>query len=881
MPIIPGYNDSITPQGDIRAQASPEDFGASVGAATEQFGHAAFAEGSDFLLKVEQDRGRIWAFDAASTQRKNLEEGLRSKVNGLDPNDPQFTNKLGSLVDDVSKDVDTATATLLDQAPSRSARRLVASHMAFTKNVLVNSAMNERSRIEGQMTAIQAQDGLKAAQDQVAADPSNDNYKRTVDQLKQHIYGFTSIDPSMKLKWAEDAEHNAAVTQVQSLVSRDAEGFLKTVNPQGGHMTPTGIRGAMPSGAPTAPDPDSVFSKVLQQESGNNQSAVSSKGAVGIAQIMPSTGPEAAALAGLPWDPEKFKSDPAYNSALGKAYFKSMLQRFGSYDKAFAAYNAGPSKTAALIQQYGNNWLQHAPAETQAYVASLTKAAGVEKEALNLTTPDYPQVDPMTDTDIAKSEPSIAGWGKLTWSEKINAVRQAEAALGNRMASERGAMDRDFKDATSTLLDGKDYPGLDSARFGLSNFQKLYGGDEGQRRFDQLQYARGIGHFVAQMGQMPYDQAAAFLSKNEPQGGPEYAAKSPVWDMAAKAFDQVQQARNKDFMGWASQNNMPGYQPLDWSDPSKLATSVSSRVALANTGRNDFKANAHLFSKDEAGQLAAAMNQYPPKQQMEVLKALKAGAGDWFPDALAQVAPHSPAVAFAGALSGYDGQVQTQGGKQDSSLVGQYILEGAHILDGKEIDGKEAKGSRAFRLDDKAFANMFWNTVGPDAFSSPDAQRSAAAAGDTMQAVKNYLVADMVHRGVNPQQLDAGSVQNAVKAVTGGVVKSPNGDSLFVPWGMDPDWFQKQMPIAVQAALSNAGLKGTKFDNPDAFRYMNVDDGRYMVLNGNRQPLYGRMGPVIVDMRQMAKSAPAPAPTLPTQRAIEDVSKYFRRGADY
>lgn len=85
-----------------------------------------------------------------------------------------------------------------------------------------------------------------------------------------------------------------------------------------------------------------------------NAPTTSAKGATGLAQIMPETGPEAARLAGLKWDPELFNrgrtGDPVkdreateYNRALGGAYLNKQLQDFGGrVDLAVAAYNAGP-----------------------------------------------------------------------------------------------------------------------------------------------------------------------------------------------------------------------------------------------------------------------------------------------------------------------------------------------------------------------------------------------------------------------------------------------------------------------------------------------------------------------------------------------------------
>lgn len=112
----------------------------------------------------------------------------------------------------------------------------------------------------------------------------------------------------------------------------------------------------------------------------------SAKGATGVAQVMPATGPEAAKLAGLPWDENKFKTDKNYNYQLGLAYFNKQVTDFGGTDKAFAAYNAGPGALQKALDQSKADgkpaqWLSYLPTETQNYVtkntAQLQQGGGV------------------------------------------------------------------------------------------------------------------------------------------------------------------------------------------------------------------------------------------------------------------------------------------------------------------------------------------------------------------------------------------------------------------------------------------------------------------------------------------------------------------------
>ncbi|MEO9862750.1 MAG: lytic transglycosylase domain-containing protein [Yoonia sp.] len=78
--------------------------------------------------------------------------------------------------------------------------------------------------------------------------------------------------------------------------------------------------------------PEDLFLRLVQQESGWNANAVSVKGALGLAQLMPDT------ARGLGVDPR----DAAQNLEGGARYLKAQYDKFGDWRLALAAYNAGP-----------------------------------------------------------------------------------------------------------------------------------------------------------------------------------------------------------------------------------------------------------------------------------------------------------------------------------------------------------------------------------------------------------------------------------------------------------------------------------------------------------------------------------------------------------
>lgn len=123
-----------------------------------------------------------------------------------------------------------------------------------------------------------------------------------------------------------------------------------------------------------------LFPITRSSESGNRQldskgnPITSSAGAVGIMQVMPDTGPEAAKLAGLPWDEKRYRTDSDYNQKIGEAYLSKQFNDFGNNPAlAWAAYNAGPGalrKALTAAEKDGNPdaWLQKLPLETRDYV---------------------------------------------------------------------------------------------------------------------------------------------------------------------------------------------------------------------------------------------------------------------------------------------------------------------------------------------------------------------------------------------------------------------------------------------------------------------------------------------------------------------------------
>lgn len=92
---------------------------------------------------------------------------------------------------------------------------------------------------------------------------------------------------------------------------------------------------------------------VIRWESRFRSDAVSSKGAIGLMQIMPETGAWIAERLGVPEYHPELLFDVETNLAFGTWYLRTLIDRFSSIDRALAAYNAGPSRVDAWSRGEG------------------------------------------------------------------------------------------------------------------------------------------------------------------------------------------------------------------------------------------------------------------------------------------------------------------------------------------------------------------------------------------------------------------------------------------------------------------------------------------------------------------------------------------------
>jgi hypothetical protein len=111
----------------------------------------------------------------------------------------------------------------------------------------------------------------------------------------------------------------------------------------------------------------------ITHESGRtwNREAISPAGALGLMQILPSTGIYLAKAEGLTWtSAESILFDPIHNLRLGCRYLAELISAYG-VEAGLAAYNGGDRQAKLWLQ--GGSANQHLHAETAYYVPAILR----------------------------------------------------------------------------------------------------------------------------------------------------------------------------------------------------------------------------------------------------------------------------------------------------------------------------------------------------------------------------------------------------------------------------------------------------------------------------------------------------------------------------
>lgn len=138
--------------------------------------------------------------------------------------------------------------------------------------------------------------------------------------------------------------------------------------------------------------PPELVLAITRRESEFNPEVISGAGARGLMQVMPGTAEDMARALGIAYARERLTSDPAYNTRLGAAYLRKLIDEFGPHWVLVAAgYNAGPGRPRAWVSARGHpkdveviDWIEMVPfTETRTYIMRVTESLPIYRARLS------------------------------------------------------------------------------------------------------------------------------------------------------------------------------------------------------------------------------------------------------------------------------------------------------------------------------------------------------------------------------------------------------------------------------------------------------------------------------------------------------------------
>ena len=824
---IPVYEQKLTPNsGGIQATARGAPVSDATGRALGNVGQAV-GQVADMLARKEQADAMSDAFKKVSDAQTHWDSYLTQAAQDAPDGAAGFTPKIQGEFEKFRSDT-------LAGIKHPVARQWAEQHLVTLGAQVQQKALNYEAQAGVALRSTQFEQGLQSQAARVAADPSayGDARKTVLGAVANVGYDATQR-PQAALKATEALD--AALWQ--GIVQRDPKGAVVALKHQFGIGAPAAAAGAPPA----APTVDSVWSALENRESGGKQSAVSSKGAVGVAQVMPGTGPEAAKLAGLPWDEKRFKTDADYNRALGKAYLAEQLRTFGSMDKALAAYNVVPGKVRDALAK-GGDWLSRMPQETRDYVAALMPAASANVAPA-----------PAQSLPEAPLNPQYVAWAQnLSPQQAVTFLNAAESE-----ANRQGMVARSgFESTLSNHVAGFKQGILPDKLLTEGDFVQVYG-EQGRQRYAQYAQVAEGGRAIGALQNSTDAQALAILERLKPgkPDDPLYAGAVERYNAAAEAYKAIRTQRSEDPMAFAMERKL-GVKPLNMQDTAEFNAELGRRIGVAKSVSQTYAVPPLLLTKDEAKALAYGFEQASAPQQRMLLENMRKVIPDdgAFKSVMQQIRPDSPVTAYAG-LRIADGTQHIKGGwfgggrRYDYGDVAQVMLAGEALINPTK-GGKAQDGKGSFPMPEDSLIRYEFNDRAGMAFAG-----SADEANAAYQAVKAYYAGMSARQGDYSGQMNSDRLTQSIEAVLGGISDLNGKGQVFMPYRMDEPTFERAMTDKFDEAMARNQFKGQRFTDYGAIALGN--DRYYLRIGG--AILYNRdKTPVVLDLSTWN---PPPPPT--------------------
>lgn len=622
----------------------------------------------------------------------------------------------------------------------------------------------------------------------------------------------------------------------------DIKGQIIVAN--GAHFNPAGA--ALTVGTVTSPGhARSVFDRVtIPIESDGDAAAVSSKGAIGLTQIMPQTAREVAGRLGMA-DVAKLddvaltarlKSDKALNYQLGLTYWNEMATRYGgNLPATFAAYNAGPSRADAwvkkAVEQFGPGFT---PAqfrqvvdikETQNYLDKAWKIAGADVNGAGLS----PE-------------------GRLRTASAVGASHNTDESDRIRIVKEEARADRVLQDPAGIAKLGNTPDPAQTALWVTRQRDAALAGDvEAAKALREYQFRESLRPMVRQAYATPpavLDQTIAAEEARQAQGPVATDDKNRL-DALREVRDEVKKRAHAEPVALLSRAGLAPAVSIDLQAPpedAKFRTALAQRGAQAISAQQLYHGSANALMGEEARALKERYAAAGADEQFRMLSAFGATLqGRAYEDTVA-------------AVAGTDGVALTVGRIAVTRPdLAREVLVGAKLLGTKEITAKADVIRPALQA-----------TLGTQIYPSVDMQSDVVTAAIALYTAR---------RGANGlyDAADSGGIEKAVTDITGPIVKR-NGRRTPIAPGISPDAFRMAIDHLSDRDVTLMGgayghnarpIAGVELADRAQFVPMAPGSPMYSVQmptpDGKGAPVLTYDGtPLVVDMRRLVGQVQVP-----------------------
>jgi hypothetical protein len=509
------------------------------------------------------------------------------------------------------------------------------------------------------------------------------------------------------------------------------------------------------------------------ETAGMDNTAISPKGAVGVAQILPGTARDVAKTLGMSEfakmsDAEvqaKLLADPELGKKLGGTYFQQMLTRYdGNIPLAAAAYNAGPGRAdawkAQAVQTFG----------TQFTAAQLSSVVDI-KETKDYIGKLYGKLGaPM---DFGFSSPVAM----MHASNAVDAVLQAQDTREQKIRVALASSAEASTQVNTMLKAGYDVDPQTIVNYRSAQQAAAAGGDqEAVKRLQELNYSLAIQPLIRQAWATPPQTLDATVQNLRAAITAPGAHPTVAQTRALEAFDSVltEQNKTKDSepvaLGGANGGRYYTVKPLDPSAPldDNMIGALRDRNAQALTANRIYGGSGSPFLAAEADAWHQRYAGATPQERSALLGALAKG-----------LSPTTFAAALPQIISGTNGKSDRPGVMMAAGLYAQAPEIAGSILQGIDAENSEKRyvPQGPNRLGYQTSKDQYLPIAAFNVAARTDPKGPVASMQDAVDARYAFLSAQAkdLSGASNSTRL-----KQAVDDVTGGVL-SHNGTPVIAP----------------------------------------------------------------------------------------------------